>query len=58
LERIDEVEVKLAFLERHVLELDGVVRELADELRRVRAELADLHESSGEKPGNDKPPHY
>ena len=58
MERIDEVEIKLAYLERHILELDGVVRVLADEVTRLRTELADLQTAGTETSGNEKPPHY
>ncbi len=58
MERIDEVEVKLSYLERHILDLDGVVRGLADEVHRLKAELAELQDAGSETSGNEKPPHY
>lgn len=58
MERIDEVEVKLAFLERHILELDGVVRGLSDQVHRLKAELAELQDAGSETSGHEKPPHY
>ncbi len=63
----DEIEVKLAWLERYVVELDGVVRGLADEVVTLRAELAELRAAraaGGEEPDDgtdlvyEKPPHY
>ena len=58
MERIDEVEIKLAYLERHILELDGVVRVLADEVTRLRTELAEVQAAGTEASGHEKPPHY
>jgi uncharacterized coiled-coil protein SlyX len=67
-QRIEELEVKLAFQDDLVLRLDLVVRDLdgrlaalADELQRVKAEVlrqADL--VSGPAPDllDEKPPHY
>ncbi len=64
----EEIEEKLAWLEKYVSELDGVVRGLADEVVKLRAELAELRtaraEEGGEESDDDgglryeKPPHY
>lgn len=65
----DEIEVKLAWLEKYVVELDGVVRGLADEVVTLRAELAELRAVRAANPEEgegsetfdlsyEKPPHY
>ena len=63
----DEVEIKLAWMERYVLDLDGVVRGLAEEVVRLREEVQELRarrasgEDAGEEPFDllyEKPPHY
>lgn len=63
-DRVVDVEVKMAFLEKGLLDLDAVVRELAEELREVRRELAYLRErvDAGQdvstRPEEERPPHY
>ncbi|MFN7146917.1 MAG: SlyX family protein [Myxococcota bacterium] len=64
----DEIEAKLAWLEKYVVELDGVVRGLADEVVTLRRELGDLRaaraaagEDDADAGGSityEKPPHY
>ena len=66
----DEVEAKLAWLEKYVGELDGVVRGLADEVIALRAEVTELRAArtagregqetidGGYDLGYEKPPHY
>ena len=67
--RIVDLEVRMAFLERTLGDLDEVVRELADELGRVRGTLSELrdrvHTALDEDPSgarfdlaDEKPPHY
>lgn len=61
--RIDEVEVKLAYLERYLSDLDAVVRGLADQLARLEKDVASLAaqaQGGGETPsgGHEVPPHY
>jgi SlyX protein len=60
--RITELEVKVAFQDRTIDELDGLVRAFTDQLEEltrqietVRSTLADLRETG---PANEKPPHY
>lgn len=66
-----DVQVKMAWLENQVAELDAVVRSLGDALERVRAEVKELREAEarraeqGEHNEDDdggiqyeKPPHY
>lgn len=61
--RIEDLEVKLAFVEKHVSELDELVREMADaivtlgrELAQVRAQL-DVASETGSL-GDERPPHH
>ena len=67
-ERIQPLEEKIAYLERHVTEQDKAMLELAEEIAVLRRELkawrersgpgaAGPGESSGESWG-ERPPHY
>ena len=66
-DRLTDLEVRMAFLERALGELDDVVREVADQLASTRATLADLRDqvnrgSDGQGRTNslveERPPHY
>ncbi|MEQ1567549.1 MAG: SlyX family protein [Myxococcota bacterium] len=60
-ERVTELEVKLAFHERWVAELDEVVRALRDQVDELGRELRDLSERVRPEEGSavdEKPPHY
>lgn len=67
-ERLQRLEEKIAYLERHVTEQDRAMLALADEFERVKRELHNLREraASGGSPaggedeagGFEKPPHY
>ncbi|HTJ78324.1 MAG TPA: SlyX family protein [Rariglobus sp.] len=62
-ERIDRLEERLAWFERHVTEQDKVMLELAEDLARLRAELLILRSrgdagSSELLSGDERPPHY
>jgi uncharacterized coiled-coil protein SlyX len=60
-ERIVELEIKLAFHEKWVAELDEVVRALRGEVDTLRAEVDKLHEHvrpQSEPVVDEKPPHY
>ena len=58
-----DVEVKLAFQERLIRDLDGLVRELGARLDKTQRELAELKQSVASPAGpmgaaNEPPPHY
>jgi SlyX protein len=65
-ERVQRLEEKVAYLERHVTEQDKAMLELAETLARLRLELQALRErpagasagDAGEDPADDRPPHY
>ena len=62
-DRIAELEIKLAFQDKLIQDLDALVRALGDRLDETARELAQLKESlkSPELPlgaPNERPPHY
>ncbi len=65
-ERVQRLEEKVAYLERHVTEQDKAMLELGDTLARLRLELRNLRErlasgatgDGGEEPKDERPPHY
>jgi SlyX protein len=65
-ERLQRLEEKIAYLERHVTEQDKVMLELGDTLAKLRQELRTLRERSGgsgagegdKPPADERPPHY
>jgi SlyX protein len=62
-DRIVDLEIKLAYQERLIRELDALVRAFGDKLDKTERELAALKQTvrSPETPvgpANDKPPHY
>jgi uncharacterized coiled-coil protein SlyX len=59
--RVEDLEVKVAFQEKHIADLDEVIRQLRDEVDDLRARLHGLHEEVRLlTPGAEdaKPPHY
>tara|TARA_R110002096_G_scaffold44526_13_gene120637 strand:- start:257619 stop:257846 length:228 start_codon:yes stop_codon:yes gene_type:complete len=60
--RIHELEVRLAYQDHLLAELDGVVRSFALRVERLEHEIAELKESTGASlevgSGNEPPPHY
>ncbi len=60
--RIERVEERVAWLEKHVGEQDKVMLELAGELARVRRELVTLRARTTTVAApldpNERPPHY
>lgn len=64
-ERIDRLEERLAWLQRHVVEQDKAMLEMAGRLDRLNAELARLRQRAeaasanpGATPAEERPPHY
>ncbi len=62
-ERITRLEERHAHLQRHVTQQDKAMLELADEVARLRAEVAALRARSAgtteaAEPTDDRPPHY
>lgn len=65
-ERLQRLEEKIAYLERHVTEQDRAMLEMAETLAKVRLELHALRErTTGSGPGEgeqdraeERPPHY
>jgi len=63
-DRIEDLEVKVAYQERTISELDALVRAFGTKLDEALRELKALKESvrtGGEPklgPANEKPPHY
>lgn len=60
-DRILELEVKVAFQDKLLMDLDDVIRQLRDELDRLRADVAKLHEHVEAGRGqvvDEKPPHW
>ena len=64
-ERIDRLEERLAWLQRHVTEQDKAMLEMAGQIDRLKSELTRLKlrsESGGtvteENPAGERPPHY
>lgn len=64
-ERLMDLEIKVAFVEKHVSELDELVREMHELLARLRTEVASIAEQLQEDARggsnrliDEKPPHY
>jgi uncharacterized coiled-coil protein SlyX len=62
-DRLDELEIQLAFQDKLIHELEALVRSFGDRLDQTQRELAQLKEalkSPEVAPGaaNEKPPHY
>lgn len=62
-ERVTELEVKLAYQDRIIADLDGVVREFAERVERLERTVKSLRETaenSADPVGaaDEKPPHY
>ena len=62
----EDLQIKLAFLERHLEEQDKAMYAMQGELEQLRRKIATLQQrfddssrsSSGELPANERPPHY
>lgn len=62
-ERLEDLEVKLAFQDKLIRELDALVRHFGDRLDEVNRELKALKEGvrspeAAMGPQNEPPPHY
>lgn len=63
-ERIDHLEERLSWLQRHVTEQDKAMLEMAGQIDRLKAELlrlrqrADAAQPGAEMPAQERPPHY
>ena len=62
-ERVEDLEIKLAFQDKLIRELDALVRTFGDRLDATERELKELKQSirSPEQalgPANEPPPHY
>lgn len=65
-ERINQLEEKIAYLERHVTEQDKAMLEMAEDIAKLRRELTAVRERAargGSEPGDrfptdERPPHY
>lgn len=59
---LEALQSRMAWLERHLAELDDVVRVMADEIRALQAEVVSLRERPSDPDGNpggwEVPPHY
>lgn len=61
--RLEDLEIKVAFVENTIAELDEVVRSFGDQLEKLRDEIRELRETM--EPDEEafdmiaeKPPHY
>lgn len=62
-ERIEDLEVKLAFQDKLIRELDALVRTFGDRLDKTERELKQLRDAvrspeTAMGPANEPPPHY
>ena len=59
-ERMQDLEIKLAFQDKLIADLDALVRQLGDRLVVMQRELDELKKTAAAPalPGNERPPHY
>jgi uncharacterized coiled-coil protein SlyX len=60
-DRIVDLEIKVAFQEKLIADLDGVVRALRAEVDALREDVAQLHAALAPHAGetvDEKPPHW
>lgn len=58
--RVEDIEIKLAFQEHTIAQLDEVVQDLRAEVDTLRREVRELREQQdlGEEDPDQRPPHY
>ncbi len=62
--QIQDLQIKLTFLERHIEEQDRVIYSMQSDLEKLRKEVerlkerADVNSGGGDMPANERPPHY
>jgi uncharacterized coiled-coil protein SlyX len=60
-ERVTDLEIKVAYLERTVAESESALRTLGEQVELLRREvvrLRQLEREAAEPPASEKPPHY
>jgi uncharacterized coiled-coil protein SlyX len=65
-QRIEDLEVRIAYLEKNITDLDGVIQELGQGLGSMARQIEELRESFSDALGEvsraegkeDVPPHY
>ncbi len=62
-DRLGNLEVRYAFLEKHVAEQDRAMLEMAERIDRLEARLGQLRDrvergDEGSLPADERPPHY
>ena len=62
-DRVTELEIKVAFLENHIGELDGIIHQLVQRMERAEREIGELREersaaSTLGSPEEEVPPHH
>jgi uncharacterized coiled-coil protein SlyX len=57
-DRVIDLEVKLAYQERLIHDLDALVREFAARLAKVEGDLDQLKRGTAQPVVSERPPHY
>ena len=60
-DRVMDLEVKVAFQEHTIAQLDEELRKTLDRLEKLERRVEELvmeHQASAQAPINEKPPHY
>lgn len=60
-DKIVDLEVRIAYQDKLIAELDGVVVEFTKRLQLLERQVAELRESAAERevgPSDEPPPHY
>lgn len=59
--RIIDLETRVAYQDKLIAELDGVIREFADRVEILERQVKEAEANStsaGDNPANERPPHY